>query len=91
MQFIIYRDSNNKIYKYSKVNYSGDDLENRIKEFNLKGPSKAEVVTSDDFKALIELAEKNRELRLYDIKSIEDKLECAAEEIYQLKESLKNE
>lgn len=88
MTYIIYRNHENKIIRYTKVNFTGDDLIERIKAFNLKGPDKAEIVVSDDFKSLIELAEENRKIRLSDVRDIEDKLENIQTEIWQLKESL---
>lgn len=86
MTYIIYRDKSDKIYKYTKVNFTGNDLEERIKSFNSKGSDKAEIVTSDDFKSLIELAEENKKIRLCDIRDIEDKLDSVQTEIWQLKE-----
>lgn len=88
MTFLIYRNESNKIIKYSKVNFTGDDLEERIKSFNSKGSDKAEIVTSDDFKSLIELAEEQKKIRLSDIKSIQESFDNLQTEIYNLTESL---
>ena len=88
MIFLIYRNHLNKIIRYTKSSYSGDDLEERIKSFNSKGSDKAEIVTSDDFKSLIELAEEQKKIRLSDIKSIQESFDNLQTEIYNLTESL---
>jgi len=88
MTFLIYRNHSGKIIRYTKSNYTGENLEERIKSFNSKAADRAEIVTSDDFKSLIELAEENKKIRLSDIRDIEDKLDSVQTEIWQLKERL---
>ena len=94
MTYIIYRDSKYKIISYSVYTKPPDNLDNLITEFNQKNETntdsskKAEIAVTDDIISLIELAEKNKNIKESDLRSIEDKFDDLQNEIYMLKECL---
>ena len=86
---IIYRNKETKkITGYSL--FKSDNLDERIIEFNSneKNDRIAEIVSSNDLQALIEIAENNKKLKERDLKYIEDSINDLQNELYNLKDRL---
>lgn len=88
MKYIIYRcKSTNKILAYSVYKKIPDNLDAMIEQYNnVKTDIVAQNVYSQDISSLIEIAEKNKQLKESDLKLIEDAFDCLQNEIYHLKE-----
>lgn len=87
--YIVYRNFDKQITKYSVYTKTKDDLQKLIFEFNNQnGPTKAEITTDDDLISLIKIAEENKLIKQSDLRSIEDALDNVQSEFWLLKESV---
>ncbi len=88
---IIYRDRlTKKIISYSFTNIDSLELINRVHAFNSEREREkiAEAAFSEDLKALIEIAEKNKKIKKNDLIEIERAIDNLQNELYLLRESV---
>lgn len=87
-QMVIYRDRRiKKIVKYSLIRKSVEELTKIVSDFNdLKKENYAEIVSCDDLKSLIEIAEKNKYIKDHDLLEIERAIDRLQDELYNLRE-----
>ena len=89
MTYIVYRcKSSNKILAYSIYKKLPENLDSLIEQYNnVKTDRFAHKSESQDIDSLIEISEKNKQLKESDIKSIERAFDNLQTEIYNLKEA----
>jgi DNA-binding Xre family transcriptional regulator len=91
MKPLIYRDKQTKqIKKYDLFRKQVDDIDKRIAEYNLdeKNNMTVELIEGGDIMSLVEIAEKNKRIRLSEVNDICHALDNLQTEIYQLKETV---
>ena len=91
MKPLIYRDKQTKqIKKYDIFRKQVDDIDKRIAEYNLdeKNNMTVELIEGGDIMSLVEIAEKNKRIRLSEVNDICHALDNLQTEIYQLKETV---
>ena len=87
--YVVYRDGNKQITKYSIHSKTHEEISSLIVKHNEseKNP-KAEIASNDDLISMIEIAEENKKTKEYDLRKIEDSIDSLQNEFWLLKEAV---